>query len=319
MATPPRSAQAAGDVLLPWPDLDMRHGPWPRGTGVHVWDGVTPDAADLPDTLLDRIGLWVVPYATPGTDRLLGRLPRLRALQSLSAGVEKLLPRLPPGVSLCNGRGLHDASAAEHALGLILAAQRELPRWVADQRAGRWRPHFTRSLADRTVALVGYGAIGEALERRLLACEARVVRIARTARPEQDVHPVDDLPRILPGVDIVVLVLPDSPSTAGLFGAAELAALPDGALVVNIGRGRTLDTGALVAETVSGRLRAALDVVDPEPLPAEHPLRTAPGVIITPHVGGGAASFRPRAEALIVDQVTRFVEGRELRNVVAVG
>ncbi|MGW0086974.1 2-hydroxyacid dehydrogenase [Streptomyces sp. NPDC003393] len=303
----------ATDVLVPWPDLDRRHGPWPEGVGVYVWDGVTP-GSEPAEGVLARVGLWVMPYAAPDAARLLPRLPRLGAVQSLSAGVEKLLPLLPPGVSLHNGRGLHDASTAEHALGLILAAQRDLPRWVADQAAGRWEPHFTRSLADTTVTIVGYGSIGAALEQRLVACEARVVRVARRARPEQHVHAVTELPGLLPATDIVVLVLPEDPDTVGLLGAEELAALPDGALVVNVGRGRTLDTRALLHETRAGRLRAALDVVDPEPLPADHPLRRTPGVLITPHVAGGSAAFRPRAERLIVDQVHRFAAGRPLLN-----
>ncbi|MDQ0994175.1 2-hydroxyacid dehydrogenase [Streptomyces sp. V3I7] len=303
----------ATGVLLPWADLDRRYGPWPDGVEVHVWDGVMPGTEPAADVLA-RMGLWVMPYAVPGADRLLPRLPRLRAVQSLSAGVEKLAPLLPAGVALHNGRGLHDASTAEHALGLILAAQRDLPQWVADQTAGRWNPHFTRSLADSRVTILGYGSIGAALEQRLLACEAEVVRVARRARPEQGVHAVADLPRLLPQTDIVVLVLPENPGTVGLFGPKELAALPDGALVVNVGRGRTLDTEALLAETRGGRLRAALDVTDPEPLPADHPLRHAPGVLITPHVGGGSAAFRPRAERLIVDQVRRFAEGQPLRN-----
>ncbi|MFF9482016.1 2-hydroxyacid dehydrogenase [Streptomyces sp. NPDC014733] len=304
------------DVLIPWPQLDERHGPWPGGTRVHVWDGRTP-VEQLPAEALDAVGLWVMPYAVADAHRLLERLPRLRAVQSLSAGVEKLQPLLPAGVALHNGRGLHDASTAEHALGLILAAQRELPRWVADQEAGRWAPHFTRSLADSRVAIVGYGSIGEALERRLLACEAEVVRVARRARPEHGVHAVEELPKLLPDVDIAVLTLPETPATTGLFGARELAALPDGALVVNVGRGRTLDTAALLAETAAGRLRAALDVTDPEPLPGDHPLRRAPGVLLTPHIGGGAASFRPRAERLIVEQVRRWTAGEELLNPVA--
>ncbi|MEU9440888.1 2-hydroxyacid dehydrogenase [Streptomyces sp. NPDC048304] len=303
--------QTATGVLLPWPDLDRRHGPWPPGVEVHVWDGVTPHSEPGQD-VLDGIGLWVMPYAVPDAIRLLPRLPRLRAVQSLSAGVEKLLPHLPAGVGLHNGRGLHDASAAEHALALILAAQRDLPQWVADQHADRWEPHFTRSLADARVTIVGYGSIGAALERRLLACEAHVTRVARRPRPDEGVHAVADLPGLLPRTDIVVLVLPENAGTVGLFGAEELAALPDGALVVNIGRGRTLDTEALLAETTRKRLRAALDVVDPEPLPAGHPLRHTPGVLVTPHVGGGSTAFRPRAERLIVEQVHRFATGRPL-------
>ncbi|MFJ3659602.1 2-hydroxyacid dehydrogenase [Streptomyces sp. NPDC090119] len=303
----------ATGVLLPWPDLDRHHGPWPEGVEVHMWDGATP-GTEAADDVLARVGLWVMPYAVPDAVDLLPKLPNLRAVQSLSAGVEKLVPYLPAGVTLHNGRGLHDASTAEHALGLILAAQRDLPQWVVDQAAGRWAPHFTRSLADARVTIVGYGSIGAALERRLLACEAEVVRVARRARPQEGVHAVADLPALLPDTDVVVLVLPENPGTVGMFGAAELAALPDGALVVNVGRGRTLDTGALLAETRSGRLRAALDVTDPEPLPAEHPLRHAPGVLLTPHVAGGSAAFRPRAERLIVEQVRRFAAGEPLHH-----
>ena len=309
--------QAAPDVLVPWAERELRSGAWPSGTRVHVWDG--NGRPELSAEELARIGFWVLPYGKPDATRLLPELPGLRAVQSLSAGVEKLLPALPPGVRLHNGRGLHDASTAEHALGLVLAAQRDLPQWVQDQwdpeaGQGDWAPHYLPGLADHRVALVGYGAIGAALERRLLACEAEVVRVASRARPEQQVHGVHELPDLLPHVDIVVLVLPENASTLGLFGAEQLAALPDGALVVNVGRGRTLDTEALLAEVSTGRLRAALDVTDPEPLPARHPLRSAPGVLLTPHVGGGAASFRPRAEQLVVEQVRRFAAGEELLN-----
>ncbi len=301
------------DVLVPWPDLQLRHGPWPEEVGVHVWDGVTHDSQP-PQSVLDRIGLWVMPYAAPDAHLLLPRLPALRAVQSLSAGVETLQPRLPAGVRLYNGRGLHDASTAELALGLVLAAQRELSHWAAEQAAGRWAPRRTRSLADSRVAVIGYGSIGSALATRLRACEAEVVPVASRARPDEGVHAVSELPALLPDIDIAVLVLPENPSTVGLFGAAELAALPDGALVVNVGRGRTLDTAALLAEATAGRLRAALDVTDPEPLPAGHPLWTAPGVFLTPHVGGGSAAFRPRAERLIVEQVRRWAAGEELLN-----
>lgn len=166
------------------------------------------------------------------------------------------------------------------------------------------------------MAIVGYGAIGVAIERRLLSCEATVVRVARTARPDEQIHSVDALPELLPELDILVLILPETAGTIGLIGAPELAALPDDALVVNVGRGRTLDTGALLAELSTGRLRAALDVMDPEPLPADHPLWTQDGVLITPHVAGGSASFYPRAEDLVVEQLRRFAAGEPPLNVV---
>jgi len=302
----------AEHVLVPWEVADS-HGGWPATLRIDVWNGV----GDPPD--VSDVSFYAVPYSVPGAADLIGRMPRLRVVQALTAGYEQYTPLLRPGVTLCNGRGLHDASTAEHALGLILAAQRDLPVWVDNQRERRWDPHYTRSLADSRVVIVGYGSIGTALERRLLACEATVVRVASRARPEQRVHGVDALPTLLPEADIVVLILPDTDSTAGIFDAAAMAALPDGALVVNVGRGRTLDTEALAAETGRGRLRAALDVTEPEPLPADHPLWTHPGVLITPHVAGGSATFYPRARRLIADQLHRFTTGQPLRNVVREG
>ena len=167
--------------------------------------------------------------------------------------------------------------------------------------------------------IVGYGSIGAALDRRLVASEAEVVRVARTARPTDDVHAVADLDALLPAADAVVLVTPLTEQTRGLFDARRLALLPDGALVVNVGRGPVLDTGALLAETSSGRLRAALDVTDPEPLPADHPLWDSPGVLITPHVAGGAAAFYPAAARFVAAQVRRFAAGEPLENVVVPG
>jgi phosphoglycerate dehydrogenase-like enzyme len=283
------------------------------GLRVELYDGEQAPPEDLSD-----VAAYVVPYDRGSASRELLRrpMPALRMVQALSAGVEKLLPLVGPDVQLCSGRGLHDASVAEHAIGLILAAQRNLPRWVAQQATGSWSREHTRSLADSRVAVVGYGAIGEAIERRLVACEASVVRVARTPRPGQRVHGIGELPALLSTVDIVVLVLPDRRDTMKMFGAAELAALPGDALVVNVGRGKTLDTDALLAEVATGRLRAALDVTDPEPLPADHPLWTQDGVLITPHVAGGSASFYPRAEKLVVQQLRRFAAGEPLHNVV---
>ncbi|MFE0028045.1 2-hydroxyacid dehydrogenase [Amycolatopsis sp. NPDC059021] len=294
-------------VLLPWRDIEV-----PAGLSAGYYDGTGP----LPDdSVLEDVEFYVLPYDQgPEPVRLIPKLPALRAVQALSAGVEMLLPLLPEGVTLANGRGLHDLSVAEHTLALIHAAQRDLPRWFAQQAAGSWEREHTRSLADSRVLLVGYGSIGKAIERQLLAAEAVVTRVASTARPADGVHAVAELPRLLPEADIVVLILPDTPATRGLVGAAELAALPDDALVVNVGRGTAIDTAALLAETSSGRLRAALDVVDPEPLPSDHPLWTVQGVILTPHIAGGSASFYPRAKRLAAEQLRRFAAGEDLLN-----
>ncbi|MGV9360378.1 2-hydroxyacid dehydrogenase [Amycolatopsis sp. NPDC003731] len=294
-------------VLLPWTDIDV-----PEGLGAAYYDGAGAPPADLGD-----VEFYVLPYDRgPEPPKLIRELPSLRVVQSLSAGVEAIVPLLPEGVRLANGRGLHDLSVAEHALALIHAAQRDLPRWFAQQTRGEWVREHTRSLADSRVLLVGYGSIGQAIERQLVAAEAVVTRVASRPRPDEDVHGVAELPALLPAADIVVLVLPETPATRGLIGVAELAALPDDALVVNVGRGTAIDTDALLAETRTGRLRAGLDVVDPEPLPADHPLWTVPGVVITPHIAGGSASFYPRAKKLAAEQLRRYAQGEELLNLV---
>jgi phosphoglycerate dehydrogenase-like enzyme len=294
-------------VLLPWTDIDV-----PDELDAAYYDGVEPPPADLGD-----VEFYVLPYDRgPEPPKLISRLPSLRVVQSLSAGVEALVPLLPAGVRLANGRGLHDLSVAEHALALIHASQRDLPRWFAQQSRGEWAREHTRSLADSRVLLVGYGSIGQAIERQLVAAEALVTRVASRPRPEEDVHGVAELRELLPEADILVLILPDNPATRGLIGPDELAALPDDALVVNVGRGTAIDTDALVAETRTGRLRAGLDVMDPEPLPADHPLWTVPGVIITPHIAGGSASFYPRAKKLAGEQLRRYAKGEELLNLV---
>jgi phosphoglycerate dehydrogenase-like enzyme len=294
-------------VLLPWTDIDV-----PEGLDAAYYDGV-----ELPPADLGGVEFYVLPYDRgPEPPKLIKELPSLRVVQSLSAGVEALVPLLPAGVRLANGRGLHDLSVAEHALALIHAAQRDLPRWFAQQTRGEWTREHTRSLADSRVLLVGHGSIGQAIERQLLAAEALVTRVASRPRPDEDVHGVAELRDLLPQADIVVLVLPDTPGTRGLIGADELAALPDDALVVNVGRGTAIDTDALLAETRAGRLRAGLDVVDPEPLPVDHPLWTVPGVVITPHIAGGSASFYPRAKKLAAEQLRRYVKGEELLNLV---
>ncbi|WP_410635919.1 2-hydroxyacid dehydrogenase [Amycolatopsis sp. cmx-4-83] len=294
-------------VLLPWTDIEV-----PEGVEAAYYDG----GEAVPDGLAD-VEFYVLPYDRgPEPPKLIKDLPALRVVQSLSAGVEALVPLLPPGVRLANGRGLHDLSVAEHALALIHAAQRDLPRWFAQQARGEWVREHTRSLADSRVLLIGHGSIGQAIERQLVAAEAVVTRVASHPRPDEDVHGVAELPELLPHADIVVLILPDTPATRGLVGRAELAALPDDALVVNVGRGTAIDTDALVAETRTGRLRAGLDVTDPEPLPADHPLWTVAGVVITPHIAGGSASFYPRAKTLAAEQLRRYVQGEELLNLV---
>jgi phosphoglycerate dehydrogenase-like enzyme len=301
-----------GRVLVPWNRISDDLGDLgSAGLAVEVFDGDSPGPQELGDVVF-----FTVPYDRPFGTEPIPRLSGVQVIQALTAGYDHLFALLPGDLTLCNARGLHDSSTAEHALGLILAAQRELPRWIRAQRQSRWEHAHTRSLAGCRVLIVGYGSIGSALDARLRACEAETVRVARRARLDEQVHAVADLDGLLPATDIVVLLTPLTAETRGLLDARRLALLPNGALVVNVGRGQVLDTGAMVAEATSGRLRAALDVTDPEPLPAGHPLWECPGVIITPHVGGGADAFYPRAADFVVRQVRRFAAGEPLRNVV---
>jgi phosphoglycerate dehydrogenase-like enzyme len=276
------------------------------------------DGDEFPGTI-DEVAFYVLPYMR-GPDVLAraAEMPKLQVVQTLTAGYEEFLPLVPPGVTLCNAAGLHDTSTAELAIALALASGRHLDDFARNQPAGTWRFEWGRALADQRVLIIGYGHIGQAIERRLGGFEVgsvtRVARRAKTGPPQA--HPIEDLHRLLPQADVTFLIAPHTPQTEGMIGAAELALLPDGALLVNVARGKLVDTDALVAELETGRIRAALDVTDPEPLPADHPLWRQPGVLISPHVGGASSAFFPRADRLMAAQLNRFVAGQPLENVV---
>jgi phosphoglycerate dehydrogenase-like enzyme len=282
-----------------------------EGVSARVYDGRSDERPGDPA----EVDVYVPPFlATPRSREIVAEMSNLQVIQLQVAGVDTFLPLVPEGVVLCNARGAHDASTAEWVVGGIIAAQREFPGFRDAQREGRWDWHMTDALTDRTVMIVGYGSVGAAIERRLTPFETRIIRVARTAR--DGVHPVSALPGLLPEADVVVLIVPSTAETAGLVDKEFLARMKDGALLVNAARGTVVDTGALLGEVTGGRLRAVLDVTDPEPLPAGHPLWTAPGVFITPHVGGSTPASRRRIVALVRDQVRRFVTGEPLINVI---
>ncbi|MFJ1702579.1 2-hydroxyacid dehydrogenase [Kitasatospora sp. NPDC088346] len=302
-----------GRILLPYPAEQLGGPPQP---GAELWDGSGEPPSQR---VLDEVEFFVLPYRhTAPALPLLARMARLRVVQSLSAGVENVLPFLPPGVTLCNARGVHDASTAELAVALVLASLRGLPDFVRAQDAGRWQGRQLHSLADRSVLVVGHGSIGQAVEDRLTPFECTVRRVARTARtgPGGPVHAMADLPGLLPGADVVVLTVPLTEATRGLVDEAFLAAMKDGALLVNVARGAVVDTAALLVELNRGRLAAALDVTDPEPLPVGHPLWHAPNTLITPHTGGDSSAFLPRAHRLIRTQLAHWLAGERLENVI---
>ncbi|GGZ66152.1 dehydrogenase [Streptomyces bluensis] len=291
----------------------------PDGPNYRYWDGDQEFPGDPGDCVF-----YVVPYMKGPviSQRPLPDMTAVQVVQTLTAGIDHVEPglrHLRPGVRLCNARGVHEASTAELALTLILASLRGVPDFVRAQERQEWRSGFRPALADKSVLIVGYGSIGAALEDRLAPFElARVARVARSERTTArgPVHPLTELPSLLPEADVVVLSTPLTDTTRGLVNAGFLARMKDGALLVNVARGAVVDTTALLAELESGRLTAALDVTDPEPLPKGHPLWHAPGVLISPHVGGPTSAFRPRAKRLLADQLNRFVNRQPLRNVV---
>jgi phosphoglycerate dehydrogenase-like enzyme len=242
-------------------------------------------------------------------------MPRLKVVQTLTAGVDHIRSAIPEGVTLCNAAGVHDAATSELAVGMMISAERRLVEIAWAQRDQRWDQRMSSSLADRKVLVIGAGHIGTAIERRLEGFECAVTKVGRTARP--GVQGIDALPSLLPEADIVVLIIPLTEQTHRLVDQRFLAQMHDGALLVNVARGPVVDTDALVAEVSTGRLRAALDVTDPEPLPAGHPLWSAPGVMITPHVGGASSALWPRAHRLVAEQLRRAADGRPLLNVVS--
>ncbi len=242
-------------------------------------------------------------------------MPRLTIVQTLTAGYEHILPALPPGVTLCNATQVHHTATAELAVGLMISAQRRLPDHVRAQDRQVWNQQMASSLADKHVLVIGAGNIGRAIQQRLAGFECETTLVGRTRR--DDVHALDELPELLPTCDVVALIVPLTGETKGLVDAAFLAAMPDDALLVNVARGGVVVTDALVNELETGRLRAALDVTDPEPLPLGHPLWSAPGVIITPHVGGASSAMWPRAYTLVSEQLRRVASGEPLLDVVS--
>ena len=283
----------------------------PDGVELIEWDLTGPAPAE-------HIDIVVPPYM--GTADRLGALAGVttRLVQSQSIGYDDIATALPPGHVFANAASVHETSTAELTLALVLAAQRGIPDFVRAAAEGRWAPARHQSLADRRVLLVGYGGVGRATESRLAPFEVEIVRVATRARDDElgHIHGVDELAVLLPTADIVIIGVPLDDDTTGLVDDAFLSALPDGALVVNIARGKVADTDAIVDHATRGRLRFALDVTDPEPLPEGHPLFALPNVLISPHVGGASTAMMPRMARLLRDQIERMLRGDEPRNVV---
>jgi phosphoglycerate dehydrogenase-like enzyme len=282
-------------------------------------DGATvevlaPDGASLPASAAE-VEFYVPPFfPAPEAVVAMAQMPKLRVVQTMTAGFDRVRPHVPAGAVLCNARGVHDASTAEWVVGAAIAALRQFPYFATEQAAGRWSYRFTDCLAGKSVLIVGYGSIGQAVERRLAGFDVQVQRVARSAR--DGVSPVSDLPALLPTADVVILLAPVTSATVGMVDATFLAAMKDGALLINAARGVLVVTDDLVAEVSSGRLSAAMDVTDPEPLPPGHPLWSLPNVLITPHVAASTPYSGMMAVRFVKEQAERYLAGQPLANVI---
>ena len=303
-------------VWLPYSSIEEAHsrlGSWP--------DGIEIDVANehgVPLKGSEEVVLLGLPEYSSNKVYAMTRdlpMPNLRWVQLSSAGYEHIIDQLDESLGLCNAAGVHDAGTSELGVGLALAALRRIDTYAVDRTHRRFAPTYSDSLADKRILIVGYGHIGSAVERRLAGFEvASVTRVARTARYDPEVHAVADLPKLVGDADVIFLCLPGSDQTRHIVDADLMSRMGDGTLIVNIGRGVLLDLDALLAE--NGRIRAAVDVTDPEPLPRDHPLWDADFVTWTPHVGGQCTAFEPRYDALIRRQLDRLVNDQPLLNIV---
>lgn len=305
-------------ITVPSEDLLESLRPLPEGIRAGVWDlAGEPQGLDY-----GEIDAVVLPYAAGRNWRqALDRVPGLKMIQAQTTGYDGLPELVGPDVAVASAAGVHAAGTAELALTLMLASLRGIDDAVRNAQSGTWSSRRYPGLADRRVLMVGVGGIGAAIAQRLEPFEVELTRVGTRARTDErgTVHGTDELVELARTAEVLVVITPLTGETRHLIGREVLAALPDGSLVVNVARGPVVDTEALTAEVLSGRLHAALDVVDPEPLPADHPLWKAPNAIITPHVGGNTEAFVPRIQKLLKEQVGRLARGEEPENLVRPG
>lgn len=284
-----------------------------------------------------KIDVWIPEFYAKKATRTWQRLRGVKLVLSILAGTEWIPGLVGPHVTICNAHGAHNISTAEWVVTAILGSLKYFPLYLDIQRSGVWKRRFEapvhyaqitgdqreiyppvmlEELTGKRVLLVGYGAIGKEIERMLAPFDVEIVRVARSARSTPEVHAVSELDMLLPRAEIVVLILPATPESRGLIGARQFALLRQGTLLVNAARGPVVDTDALVQALNAGRIRAALDVTDPEPLPEGHPLWSCPNLLLTPHVAASSPQFSPRALRVVADELRRYMNGEPLQNVV---
>jgi phosphoglycerate dehydrogenase-like enzyme len=293
----------------------------------------------LPDGLDHDVDIdvWITdPYSTRAIP-LWPHLHGVRLVLSMMAGTEWIPAVVGPHVTICNAHGAHNIATAEWTLSAILATLKYFPFYLDVQSSGQWKRRFEASarytaltgdprplyppvmleeLTAKKVLLVGYGAIGKEIERMLAPFHVDLLRVARTPRSNPQVHAVAELDSLLPQAEIVILILPLTADSKGLIGSRPFALMRQGTLLVNAARGPIVDTDALVEALQSGRIRAALDVTDPEPLPDGHPLWGCPNLLLTPHIAGSSPQFARRALATAAAELRRYINGQPMHNVV---
>ncbi len=283
------------------------------------------------------VDIWIPEMNPTLAKRAWPHLRGVRLVLSLMAGTEWIPSTVGPNVTVCNARGAHNVSTAEWTLGAILAMIKHFPFFMEMQREASWKrrseanaeyvrvtgdfrthypPVMIEDLAGKTVLLVGHGSIGKDIERMLEPFRVEMIRVARSARTNPLVYAVSELDKLLPRADVVVLILPSTAESYHLIAAQQINLMHKGCLLINAARGPIVDTDALVAALQAGKIRVAIDVTDPEPLPDGHPLWSCPNLLITPHVGGSSPNFTPRALAIAAAQVHRYIAGEPLENVV---
>lgn len=291
-----------------WDDLEM-----PAGI-----TSLSPRTAPLDAEVLTGITFFVPPYM--GGRKALApilRMPDLKVVQLPYAGYENAIEFMRPGLIMCNAAGVHDDSTAELAVGLTIASLRGFPDFIRNQMQGEWVRSRRKSLSDSRIGIVGFGSIGKRIAENLSGFAVVIVPFTRSGADGS--RKMSDLDALLPTLDVIILSMPLNEESRHLFDAKRLARMKDGALLVNVARGPVVETDALVAELNSGRILAALDVTDPEPLPKDHPLWNAPGLLISPHIGGESTAFEPRFRKLLEEQLRRFSRGDTLKNIVYEG
>jgi phosphoglycerate dehydrogenase-like enzyme len=293
-------------VWTQWNDLNL-----PAGITHAPTDGIAPAAADL-----ESIEFYVPRYmGGPQAIAMVPQMKSLKVIQSPNAGVDDVLKIRPEGVTLCNAAGVHDASTAELAVALAIASRRGFAPFAIQQQAQHWQHERMPSLSDSKIAIIGFGNIGKTIMKMLSGFDVTVTPFSKSGRDGSLTF--DQFDRLLPTFDVIILIVPLTDQTRHLMNAERLAAMKDGAALINVARGGVVDTDALIRELNSGRITAGLDVTDPEPLPDGHPLWSARNVIITPHVGGDSEAFTPRGRKLVEEQLARFAAGEPLLHIVA--